>query len=337
MENNPELTFVSTEVERADETTWVITGDLTIKGVTKPVTIEFEQTGSARDPFGNLRVGFEGSTAINRKDWGLTWNAALETGGVLVSERVKLDFDICAIQIAPDAACESVATCDAIEADPATAERRRSPSRMTATRRLAIQCGAWMLPAGLTAAPYTADDLDAVFAVAAAQQQHDIGRVDVEAADFEADWQRPSFDFATHDDGRLRRGPAGRVRRADRRRPRRGRRAAGVPPPRHRHRPGPLDGGRRHASTATPRSAGPVPQGSDGDRLLEKLGYRRPLDQLGAPAARGRHGAASRAARRATRSGPRRPTTTRPSGTSSRTPSSSGRSASGSPSRTSSP
>jgi polyisoprenoid-binding protein YceI len=89
---------VSTEVERADQTTWVITGDLTIKGTTKPVTIEFEQTGSARDPFGNLRVGFEGSTAINRKDWGLTWNAALETGGVLVSDRIKLDFDISAIQ-----------------------------------------------------------------------------------------------------------------------------------------------------------------------------------------------------------------------------------------------
>jgi polyisoprenoid-binding protein YceI len=99
--NNPELRFVSTDVERrsdSGETTWVVTGDLTIKGVTKPVTIEFEQTGSARDPFGNLRVGFEGSTAINRKDWGLTWNAALETGGVLVSERVKLDFDISAIQ-----------------------------------------------------------------------------------------------------------------------------------------------------------------------------------------------------------------------------------------------
>lgn len=100
VENNPELTFVSTEVERAEDTTWLVTGDLTIKGVTKPVTIEFEQTGSARDPFGNLRVGFEGSTAINRKDWGLTWNAALETGGVLVSERVKLDFDISAIQSA---------------------------------------------------------------------------------------------------------------------------------------------------------------------------------------------------------------------------------------------
>ncbi len=103
VENNPEITFVSTEVEKhsdSGETTWVITGDLTIKGVTKPVTIDFEQTGSAKDPFGNLRVGFEGSTAINRKDWDLTWNAALETGGVLVSERVKLDFDISAIQSA---------------------------------------------------------------------------------------------------------------------------------------------------------------------------------------------------------------------------------------------
>jgi polyisoprenoid-binding protein YceI len=103
VENNPDITFVSTEVERhsdSGETTWVITGDLTIKGVTKPVTIEFEQTGSAKDPFGNLRVGFEGGTVINRKDWGLTWNAALETGGVLVSERVKLDFDISAIQSA---------------------------------------------------------------------------------------------------------------------------------------------------------------------------------------------------------------------------------------------
>jgi polyisoprenoid-binding protein YceI len=101
VENNPEIRFVSTEVERtadSGETTWVITGDLTIKGVTKPVTIEFEQTGSARDPFGNLRVGFEGSTTINRRDWGLTWNAALETGGVLVSEKIKLEFDVSAIR-----------------------------------------------------------------------------------------------------------------------------------------------------------------------------------------------------------------------------------------------
>ena len=98
VEQYPTITFTSTEVAREDEGTCQITGDLTIKGVTKPVTIEFESTGSARDPFGNLRVGFEGATSINRKDWGLSWNAALETGGVLVSEKIKLEFDVSAIK-----------------------------------------------------------------------------------------------------------------------------------------------------------------------------------------------------------------------------------------------
>jgi polyisoprenoid-binding protein YceI len=98
VEKFPTITFTSTEVVREDASTWLITGDLTIKGVAKPVTIEFESTGSARDPFGNLRVGFEGATTINRKDWDLTWNAALETGGVLVSEKIKLEFDVSAIQ-----------------------------------------------------------------------------------------------------------------------------------------------------------------------------------------------------------------------------------------------
>ena len=82
----------------ATATTWTIAGDLTIKDVTQPVTIDFEETGSATDPFGNQRVGFEGELTVNRKDWGLTWNAALETGGVLVSEKVKLEFDISAIR-----------------------------------------------------------------------------------------------------------------------------------------------------------------------------------------------------------------------------------------------
>jgi polyisoprenoid-binding protein YceI len=98
-ENFPKITFSSTSVER-DGADWAITGDLTIKDVTKPVTILFEETGSAQDPFGNLRVGFEGGTTLNRKDWGLTWNAALETGGVLVSEKVKLEFDVSAIRTA---------------------------------------------------------------------------------------------------------------------------------------------------------------------------------------------------------------------------------------------
>jgi polyisoprenoid-binding protein YceI len=96
--NYPQITFVSTNVER-DGSDWAITGDLTINGVTKPVTVPFEETGSAKDPFGNTRVGFEGEVTIDRTDWNLSFNAALETGGVLVSEKVKLEFDISAIAI----------------------------------------------------------------------------------------------------------------------------------------------------------------------------------------------------------------------------------------------
>ena len=98
-EQFPNITFTSTEVTR-DADDWTITGDLTVKGVTKPISVPFEFTGSAQDPFGNTRIGFEGSTTLLRKDWGLTWNAALETGGVLVSDKIKLQFDISAIKSA---------------------------------------------------------------------------------------------------------------------------------------------------------------------------------------------------------------------------------------------
>ncbi len=97
IERYPHLTFVSTDVER-DGTEWAITGDLTINAVTRPVAIVFEESGSAQDPFGNMRVGFEGSVAINRNDWDLKWNSPLETGGVLVSEKVTLEFDVSAIR-----------------------------------------------------------------------------------------------------------------------------------------------------------------------------------------------------------------------------------------------
>lgn len=100
MEEYPEITFKSTSVQKTDDATYKVTGDLTIRGVTKPVTIDFEFTGSAVDPWGNLRVGFEGQTTINRKDWGVNWNAALEAGGVLVSEKVTLEFEIAAVKAA---------------------------------------------------------------------------------------------------------------------------------------------------------------------------------------------------------------------------------------------
>jgi polyisoprenoid-binding protein YceI len=99
-ETYPELRFVSTSVERVDPDTLRVAGDLTIKDVTRPVAIDFQFTGLAQDPFGNQRAGFEGTTTINRKDWGLEWNAALETGGVLVSEKIKLQLDISAIRCA---------------------------------------------------------------------------------------------------------------------------------------------------------------------------------------------------------------------------------------------
>jgi len=98
--NHPRITFNSTKVEPLPGDVYRVTGDLTIRGVTKPVTFDLEFTGSAVDPFGNTRVGLEGSVKINRKDWGVNWNAALEAGGFLVSEEITLEFEISAIKSA---------------------------------------------------------------------------------------------------------------------------------------------------------------------------------------------------------------------------------------------
>lgn len=97
-EANPTVTFTSTKVEQTGDDTADITGDLTIKGVTKSLTIPFEFTGVAKDPFGNERAGFEGQTTISREEYGITWNAALETGGVLVADKVQLEIEISAIK-----------------------------------------------------------------------------------------------------------------------------------------------------------------------------------------------------------------------------------------------
>lgn len=94
----PMMTFRSTKAEALGGDDYRITGDLSILGVTKPLTIDLEFNGAAKDPFGNERVGFEGKSEILRSEWGLTWNAALETGGVLVSDKIKLTFDISAIK-----------------------------------------------------------------------------------------------------------------------------------------------------------------------------------------------------------------------------------------------
>ncbi|MEU2715022.1 YceI family protein [Streptomyces sp. NPDC007205] len=94
----PVMTFRSTKAEALGGDDYRITGDLSLLGVTKPITIDLEFNGAAKDPFGNERVGFEGKAEILRSEWGLTWNAALETGGVLVSDKIRLNFDISAVK-----------------------------------------------------------------------------------------------------------------------------------------------------------------------------------------------------------------------------------------------
>nr|WP_300151870.1 YceI family protein [Propionicimonas sp.] len=98
VETYPTITFKATGFAITDDETVEVTGDLTIKGVTRPVTVPFTFGGAAVDPFGNSRIGFEGDVVVNRKDWDLTWNAALETGGVLVSDKVTLEFEVSAIK-----------------------------------------------------------------------------------------------------------------------------------------------------------------------------------------------------------------------------------------------
>jgi polyisoprenoid-binding protein YceI len=100
MQEYPKITFSSTGVRQVDDTTFEVTGDLTIKAVTNSITIPFSFEGAAKDPFGNQRIGFEGSVAINRKDYGVTWNAALEGGGVLVSDKITLEFEVSAVKTA---------------------------------------------------------------------------------------------------------------------------------------------------------------------------------------------------------------------------------------------
>jgi polyisoprenoid-binding protein YceI len=89
------MTFKSTKIESLGEGAYNVAGDLTLHGVTKPVTFAVEDVSApGKDPWGNLRIGLSATTRINRKDFGLTWNAALETGGVLVGEEIAITLDV---------------------------------------------------------------------------------------------------------------------------------------------------------------------------------------------------------------------------------------------------
>jgi len=97
-ESYPEMTFRSTSVKPKDDDEFVLTGDLTVKDVTRQVEFDVEFTGVAVDVYGNHRIGFEAKTTLSRKDFGMTWNAALETGGVLVSDKITIELEISAIK-----------------------------------------------------------------------------------------------------------------------------------------------------------------------------------------------------------------------------------------------
>jgi polyisoprenoid-binding protein YceI len=97
-EKFPKMTFKSKRIEPAGTGRYKLSGDLTIRDVTRPVTLDVEQTGSGRDPWGNQRLGFTARASINRSDWGLKWNQALETGGVLVSDKVDIEVEAQAIE-----------------------------------------------------------------------------------------------------------------------------------------------------------------------------------------------------------------------------------------------
>ena len=95
----PTITFKSKQVKVVDDSHAVLVGDLTIKGVTHEVNMDVEFTGKAKSPYGKISYGFTGSASINRKDWGLTWNVALETGGWLVSDEIEISVEIELVQV----------------------------------------------------------------------------------------------------------------------------------------------------------------------------------------------------------------------------------------------
>src|SRR5579863_2336042 len=102
-EKYPKITFKSTKVERVSGEDFKVTGDLTMHGVTKQVTFDGEYTGQIKDTYGKLRAGMSAKATINRKDFDLNWNVALESGGVMVSENVKVEIDLSTINKQPAA------------------------------------------------------------------------------------------------------------------------------------------------------------------------------------------------------------------------------------------
>ena len=107
-EKYPELTFKSTGIQIVDANHGKITGDLTIRGVSRPAVLDTEFNGKATSPYGKNSAGFSASTTVNRKDWGLVWNVGLETGGILVGEDLKISIELEIIEeVVPEAVAQA--------------------------------------------------------------------------------------------------------------------------------------------------------------------------------------------------------------------------------------
>ncbi|GAA1340123.1 MULTISPECIES: YceI family protein [Kocuria] len=100
-QQHPTIEFDSTAVDEVDENQFIVTGELTIRGVTRTISVPLELLGVDTDPFGQLRAGLEGSRRIDRKDWGVSWNTPLDSGGVLVSDKITLEFELSLVKEAP--------------------------------------------------------------------------------------------------------------------------------------------------------------------------------------------------------------------------------------------
>jgi polyisoprenoid-binding protein YceI len=99
-EKYPTISFRSTKVEAGTSGTWAVTGDLTVRDITRPVTLQVDFDGASASPFGDERIGFSAAAEVDREDWGLTWNVSLESGGLLVGKKVRIELNVQAVAAA---------------------------------------------------------------------------------------------------------------------------------------------------------------------------------------------------------------------------------------------
>jgi hypothetical protein len=127
VETYPQMRFVSSAIDEVDEGSYIVTGELTMRDMTKTVSVPLELIGIDTDPFGNLRAGLEGSRRIDRKDWSVTWNTKLDSGGVLVSDKITLEFELSLIKNVAEAAPTNSSETTADEATPTDGPETTAP------------------------------------------------------------------------------------------------------------------------------------------------------------------------------------------------------------------